>query len=128
MSSAALYNLVVFFAQVVWLAVVVVVGSFVSLVLAAAVHTLLHTLSFTPCPVMRFPEITVSNLTIAMCIHTLTHAHTSAAARMCTFAETRCGGFEASAASGFLHAWLANAGTLAAAYTVVVTECRWVVG
>ena len=51
---------------------------------------------------------------------------------MCTFAETRCGGFEASAARGYLHAWLANTGTLPASYTIVVTDCRceclWVVG
>lgn len=46
-----------------------------------------------------------------------------AAARMCTFAETRCGGFEASAASGYLHAWLANVGTLPASYTIIVTDC-----
>lgn len=47
------------------------------------------------------------------------------AARMCTFAETRCGGFEASAARGYLHAWLANIGTLPASYTIIVTDCRW---
>jgi len=46
------------------------------------------------------------------------------AARMCTFAETRCGGFEASAARGYLHAWLANIGTLPASYTIIVTDCR----
>lgn len=42
---------------------------------------------------------------------------------MCTFAETRCGGFEASAATGYLYAWLANTGTLAASYTIIVTDC-----
>jgi hypothetical protein len=42
---------------------------------------------------------------------------------MCTFAEVTCGGFEASAASGFLHAWVGNTGTLAASFTLVVTDC-----
>jgi hypothetical protein len=42
---------------------------------------------------------------------------------MCTFAEVSCGGFEAMAASGYLHVWLANTGTLPASYTVIVTDC-----
>ncbi|KAF8065442.1 HAP2 [Scenedesmus sp. PABB004] len=46
-----------------------------------------------------------------------------AAARMCTFSESSCGGFEASAARGYLHALVANTGTLAAAYTLTVTNC-----
>lgn len=48
------------------------------------------------------------------------------AARICTFAEARCGGFEASAARGFLHARISNAGTLPAAFTLTVSNCRCV--
>lgn len=52
--------------------------------------------------------------------------HTPPAVRMCTFAEVKCGGFEASASRGYLHAWLANTGTLSATYTISVTNCRCV--
>ncbi|KAF6259714.1 dihydrouridine synthase-domain-containing protein [Scenedesmus sp. NREL 46B-D3] len=44
-------------------------------------------------------------------------------ARVCQFAEVTCGGFEASATRGFLHAFLANLGTLPAAYTLTVSNC-----
>ncbi|WIA16742.1 hypothetical protein OEZ85_013396 [Tetradesmus obliquus] len=44
-------------------------------------------------------------------------------ARVCQFAEVSCGGFEASATRGFLHAFIANTGTLPAAYTLTVSNC-----
>jgi hypothetical protein len=47
-----------------------------------------------------------------------------AGARVCQFAERQCGGFEASASRGFLHAFIANIGTLPAAYTLTVSNCR----
>eukprot|EP00879_Flechtneria_rotunda_P027527 GHRR01029493.1.p1 GENE.GHRR01029493.1~~GHRR01029493.1.p1 ORF type:complete len:349 (+),score=80.41 GHRR01029493.1:156-1202(+) len=45
------------------------------------------------------------------------------AARMCQFAETSCGGFEASASRGYLHALVVNTGTLVASYTLTVSNC-----
>jgi hypothetical protein len=47
-----------------------------------------------------------------------------AGARVCQFAEVSCGGFEASATRGFLHAFIANIGMLPAAYTLTVSNCR----
>lgn len=42
---------------------------------------------------------------------------------MCTFAEVKCGGFEALAASGYLQANITNTGVIPASYTLSVTNC-----
>jgi hypothetical protein len=42
---------------------------------------------------------------------------------MCQFSGSVCGGFEASASRGFLHANVTNTGTLPASYTLSVTNC-----
>jgi hypothetical protein len=43
---------------------------------------------------------------------------------MCTFAKQKCGGFEAGASRGFLRANVSNTGSLAAAFTLAVVNCR----
>jgi hypothetical protein len=42
---------------------------------------------------------------------------------MCQFSGSVCGGFEASASRGFLHANITNTGTLPSSYTLSVTNC-----
>jgi hypothetical protein len=42
---------------------------------------------------------------------------------MCTFDTLRCGGFEALAARGYLWSNVTNTGTVAASYTLSLTNC-----
>lgn len=51
-----------------------------------------------------------------------------AGAFMCTFATARCGGFEASGSRGYLRANVTNEGALAAAFTLTLTNCRYMGG
>ena len=42
---------------------------------------------------------------------------------MCAFAQSRCGGFEAVASHGYLHANVTNTGKLAAGFALAMANC-----